>query len=45
MTPDVVEQRELYLNPDADLGWLIAMPFGGVSDEVLGGEIRVGDRF
>ncbi len=35
----------LYLNHDADYGWLIAMPFGEVSDEVLGDEIPVSDRF
>ncbi len=35
----------LYLNHDADLGWLIAMPFGEVSDEALADEIEVGDSF
>jgi len=35
----------LYLNHDADLGWLIAMPFGEVSDEALADEIDVGDAF
>jgi len=35
----------LYLNHDARLGWLIAMPFGEVSDEALADEIEVGDSF
>lgn len=35
----------LYLNHDADLGWLIAMPFGAVSDEALADEIPIGDEF
>jgi tetratricopeptide (TPR) repeat protein len=35
----------LYLNHDADLGWLIAMPFGEVSDEALADAIDVSDEF
>jgi hypothetical protein len=35
----------LYLNHDADLGWLVAMPFGEVFDEALADEIEVGDTF
>jgi tetratricopeptide (TPR) repeat protein len=35
----------LYLNHDADFGWLIAMPFGEVSDEALADEIEVSDSF
>jgi tetratricopeptide (TPR) repeat protein len=35
----------LYLNHDASLGWLIAMPFGEVADEALADEIEVCDGF
>jgi tetratricopeptide (TPR) repeat protein len=35
----------LYLNHDATLGWLIAMPFGEVADEALADEIGVDDSF
>ncbi len=35
----------LFLNHDPELDWLIALPFGAVSDESLGDEILVGDAF